>query len=190
MGKTKEWKWGYIKPEGDLAITPRFDEASDFLDGLGAVKIDWARGYIDRSGEFVINPIFEAAGDFHDGVAVVKLDGETRCIDKDGMFSDKQPPVETPIFESGFNPHYEPHDGLVRFVENQKFGYKDIQGNVVIRPQYFEATDFSEGLACVKKGKSSLWGYIDTSGRTAIPPGFKQARPFHEGMAAVLSTAD
>lgn len=90
------------------------------------------------------------------------------------------------IIESDYNPRYELHDGLMRFVDDQKYGYKDNDGNIIIKPQYFEATDFSEGLACVKKGKNSSWGYIDTSGKIIIPASFKQAKPFHEGLAAVL----
>lgn len=153
LAYAKEWKWGYITPQGDFAIPPRFDGASDFHDGLAPVKIEWKRGYIDKEGEF-----FE-----------------------------KEMPASEPLFETGFDPHYELHDGLVRFVDNEKFGYKDKDGNVVIKPQYFEATDFSEGLACVKKGKTGSWGYIDKAGKTVIPAQFKQAKPFHEGLAAVLT---
>lgn len=152
MSNEKEWKWGYITPQGDFAIAPRFDGAGDFHDGVAPVKIEWKRGYIDKEGEF-----FE-----------------------------KEPPASEPVFETGFHPHYELHYGLVRFVENQKFGYKDENGNVVIKPQYFDAADFSEGLACVKKGKTGSWGYIDTAGKTVIPVQFKQAKPFHEGLAAAL----
>lgn len=192
MGNAKEWKWGYITPAGDFAIPPVFDDASGFHDGMAAVKVDWARGYIDRSGAFVIDPVFEAAGDFCDGFATVRLNGEIRRIDRKGDFKNNDsisaPPA--PIIESGYNPRYELHDGLVRFVENEKFGYKDKDGNVVIKAQFFEAADFSEGLACVKKGKTSPWAYIDTTGRVIIPALFRQAQPFHEGLAAVLTAVE
>ncbi len=188
----KEWKWGYITPAGEIAIQPAFDGASGFYEGLAAVKVDWARGYIDHSCEFVIPPQFEAADNFNDGYAIVKIDGEWRLIDRKVIIQEGEtlPPESAPNFEIGYNPNYELHDGLVRFVENEKFGYKDQDGNVVIKAQYFEATDFSEGLACVKKGKSSAWGYIDTTGKMVIPASFKQAQPFHEGLAAVLTAIE
>lgn len=186
MANTKEWKWGYITPQGEFAIHPAFDGASDFRENLAAVKVNWARGYIDRTGHFAINPVFEAAGDFHDGRAIVRLDGTDRLIDRNGGLLDAAVPAPLPQFESGYDPHYDFHDGLVRFVENQKYGYKDSAGRVVIKAQYFDAGDFSDGLACVRKGKSSPWGYIDTSGRLAIPARFRQARAFNQGLAAVL----
>ena len=192
MGQSKEWKWGYISPQGDFVIAPTFDGASDFSEGLAAVNIDWARGYIDHEGYFIIKPTFEAAEDFKDGRAIVKVHGESRCIDREGNFKDDAVGVREPVheIESGYNPKYELHDGLVRFVENQKFGYKDKDGNVVIEPKFFEATDFSEGLAAVKKGKTGLWGYIDTAGRIVISARFRQAKSFHEGLAAVLTAVE
>ncbi|MDE6543928.1 MAG: WG repeat-containing protein, partial [Muribaculaceae bacterium] len=164
MGKSKEWKWGYVSAEGEFVIAPAYDGASDFSEGLAAVNIDWARGYIDHKGDFVVKPVFGAAGDFKDGIAIVRVDGVMRCIDREGNFRDDAVGVREPVqeIESGYNPKYELHDGLVRFVENQKFGYKDKDGNVVIEPKFFETYDFSEGLAAVKKGKTGLWGYIDT----------------------------
>lgn len=190
MGTPKELKWGYVTPEGVFAISPAFDGAADFHDGLAAVKVDWARGYIDHKGDFVIKPEFEVAGDFRDGVAVVKIDGELRAIDREGQLLDIDVEPPEPQFESGYNPRFEMHDGLVRFIENQKFGYKDKDGNVVIKPQFFDAADFSEGLACVKKGKTTMWGYIDTTGKFAIPTLFTQAHSFSEGLAAVLTAIE
>lgn len=190
MGKAKEWKWGYISPSGDFVIPPVFDGASAFSEGLAAVKTDWARGYINRKGEFVIPPAFEAAESFKEGVAIVKLDDKVCLIDKEGNLLDSSiPPVESKI-EVGFDPKYDLHDGLVRFVEDNKFGYKDEYGEVKINPKFLEASDFSEGLACVKRSKTSPWGYIDTSGRMVIPSLFRQAGMFKEGLAAVLISVD
>lgn len=186
MASNKEWKWGYITPQGQFAICPAFDGASDFSEGLAAVKTGWAAGYIDRTGAYAIAPAFGAAEEFRDGIATVRLDGARLCIDRAGNIIGEAPPAPAPEFESGFDPHYEFHDGLVRFVENQKFGYKDREGRVIVKPRFFDACDFSEGLAAVRNGKTSAWGYIDTAGRLAVPPRFRQAKPFRDGLAAVL----
>jgi hypothetical protein len=40
-----------------------------------------------------------------------------------------------------------------------KYGYADAQGNIIIKPQFDKALDFSEGLAAVEQ--DGLWGYIN-----------------------------
>ena len=64
-----------------------------------------------------------------------------------------------------------------------RFGYINAEGRVVVEPQYWEARDFSEGLAAVLVG--DRWGYIDKGGRTALGPKWVAADSFSEGLAAV-----
>jgi hypothetical protein len=42
-------KWGFIDSAGKLAITPKFDYAFNFSDGLAAVGKHQMYGYIDQS---------------------------------------------------------------------------------------------------------------------------------------------
>lgn len=51
--------------------------------------------------------------------------------------------------------------------ENDKWGYMDKDGNVVINPQFDDAGPFSEGLAAVRIGNddSGQYGYIDKAGK-------------------------
>ena len=45
-------KWGYIDARGRMAIAPRFDEVSDFVEaGLAIVTLDGKRQIIDRQGK-------------------------------------------------------------------------------------------------------------------------------------------
>lgn len=87
--------------------------------------------------------------------------------------------------------------------KNNKTGYIDAQGKIVIQPQFMSAGQFSEGLAAVRMltkeestsdhadslidykdrtppGKN---GYINEMGVLAIPPQFEGAGDFHEGRA-------
>ncbi|MDP6358655.1 MAG: WG repeat-containing protein [Planctomycetota bacterium] len=77
---------------------------------------------------------------------------------------------------------------------NNKMGYIDRRGRVVIKPLFDEAGQFSEGLAPVNVGgkrarpgsaKGGLWGYIDTSGKFSCKPRFDAAWPFLDGLAPV-----
>jgi hypothetical protein len=64
-----------------------------------------------------------------------------------------------------------------------RFGYINAEGRVVVEPQYWEAEDFSEGLAAVLM--EGRWGYIDKEGRTALGPKWVAAHSFSEGLAWV-----
>jgi len=72
--------------------------------------------------------------------------------------------------------------------ELKKYGYADEKGNIVIKPQFDKALNFSEGLAAVmtKENYVEMWGFIDLTGKMVIPAIYK-LRPgrFSEGLAAV-----
>lgn len=71
--------------------------------------------------------------------------------------------------------------------ENGDYGYIDNKGNVVIKPEYAYASEFSGGLACVclRTNSDGKYGYIDTKGKLVIKPKFDDARGFSEGLACV-----
>lgn len=69
---------------------------------------------------------------------------------------------------------------------NDKRGYIDRSGNILIVPQFDGASDFSEGLAVIATDKNGYAeGYIDENGKVVIEPRFDNAREFSEGLAAV-----
>lgn len=70
-----------------------------------------------------------------------------------------------------------PADGLFRILKNEKIGYADMAGNIVIEPQFACANPFSEGKAQVtfdcelvpdgeyQRMESDSWFYIDKTGK-------------------------
>ncbi|WP_414751880.1 WG repeat-containing protein [Anabaena sp. CCY 9910] len=70
-----------------------------------------------------------------------------------------------------------------RIKVNDKYGYIDQMGRVVIPPQFNYAADFSEELAMVKIGNKV--GYINKTGQLVIPPQFDVAWSFSEELAVV-----
>lgn len=71
-------------------------------------------------------------------------------------------------------------------IVDDKRGYIDQNGRIVINPQFEGAPDFSEGLAVISTSKSGYKeGYIDETGRIVIRPRFDRATSFLEGLAAV-----
>jgi hypothetical protein len=69
--------------------------------------------------------------------------------------------------------------------ENDKWGYIDTTGTVVVGFQYDDARDFSDGMAAVKVG--STWGYIDESGAMIIAPQFFDGLAFSNDRAGAYS---
>ncbi len=65
-----------------------------------------------------------------------------------------------------------------------RWGYVNREGKLVIPAKFDSASQFSEGMACVREG--NLHGYIDGSGMYKIHPQFSHARNFSEGLAAVV----
>jgi hypothetical protein len=68
---------------------------------------------------------------------------------------------------------------------DEKYGYIDKTGKIIIPPKFDHATDFSEGLAAISKGdaETGLMGYIDTKGNVVIKPKYEWGAPFKEGVA-------
>jgi len=67
--------------------------------------------------------------------------------------------------------------------QNDKYGYIDKTGRIVIAPQFQKADNFSNEFANVQvDGK---WGYIDKSGKIVIRPQFDEAKAFNEALAGV-----
>lgn len=71
------------------------------------------------------------------------------------------------------------------FIRDNKFGYIDRHGTIVIPAQFERAENFSDGLARVTIGEKS--GFIDRNGKIVIPVKFDehQLGDFSEGLAIV-----
>ena len=65
---------------------------------------------------------------------------------------------------------------------DDRYGYIDLRGKVVIPIKYTTASDFSEGLAVVELEE---YGFINKQGRMVIPPIYDDADSFSEGLAAI-----
>lgn len=175
---TFQGKSGYIDRTGKVIISPRFDAAYSFYEGLGCVTVGNHRGYINAKGDFVIKPQFRSVSMFSEGVAVNMISGSAKYgyIDKSGEF----------VIEPRFDNASDFVDGLASVEINGRYGCIDKSGAVVMKPFSRTPFTFKEGLALVQIGRK--WGYIDKTGAFAIPPQYRRAGFFFEGLACVGNT--
>lgn len=81
-----------------------------------------------------------------------------------------------------------PKDYVI-FMRNQKFGFSDKNGNIIIAPVWAEARPFHYGVACVKNDKGH-YGFIDGTGMIVIPCKWKSAEDYDISSAKVTNDQD
>jgi hypothetical protein len=74
-------------------------------------------------------------------------------------------------------------EGLAPVKVEDKWGFIDRKGHMVIEPKFDAAESFSDGMARVKLGTS--WGYIDHAGTLVIGFQYEEAGDFSDGLAPV-----
>ncbi|MBN2412464.1 WG repeat-containing protein [candidate division KSB1 bacterium] len=149
-------------------------------------------GYMDEKGTWVIPPRFMLAQNFLiTGIAAVVDDSGWMYIDRKG----KQI-IRPFVFDNG--PDYF-CEGLARFTVNNKFGYFNIYGKIVIPPRFDFARPFSNGLAAVCEGGENRqegehtyryggkWGFVNKSGQIIVPLQYDEVKDFRDGHARVRS---
>ena len=66
------------------------------------------------------------------------------------------------------------------------YGFIDENLNEKIKPEYIEATSFSEGLSAVRKANSKEFIYIDKNNKVILSGNYEKAYPFKDGLAKVI----
>lgn len=168
-------KWGYINNKGEYVINPQFKNAAFFRCGLArVVASDDKIGYISEDGKFKIPAKFKDGTHFSEDLAFVVSDGGyPTCIDNSGetKFHLKQAKLAFWFTE-----------GLAMFMNTEnKFGFVDKLGKVIVNPQFDYARPFSEGFAAICQNEK--WGFIDKTGKIIINPQFEGVADFHNGEA-------
>jgi hypothetical protein len=94
-----------------------------------------------------------------------------------GVVSAHSETIRNPAKRAGAGP-------LFQIVRNDKGGFIDRTGRVVIAPAFADERDFFRGLAAVQTPEGK-WGYIDETGKMAIAPRFDEVRDFIDDLAPV-----
>ncbi|MBD2546875.1 MULTISPECIES: WG repeat-containing protein [Planktothricoides] len=145
-------RYGFIDKTGQVAISPEFEEASHFSQGLARVKIGYKWGFIDKKGQIAIALEFDQADDFYGGFAAINQFNKWGLINQIGQL----------IIEPKYDKIGKFSEHLCPVKMGYKWGYIDVSDRFVIPPQYDLAFPFINGLALVNL--SGNRGYIDKMG--------------------------
>src|SRR5579872_3478146 len=107
-------------------------------------------GYIGGSGKTVIEPQFDYAGDFSEALAPARKGEIAGYLRTDGMWQIRLPEHVSPTRSF--------REGRVAFLDGNKFGFLDRDGNIAVPPAYDQVTDFRDGRAGVLTGYGRLVG--------------------------------
>ncbi|MDP9141436.1 MAG: WG repeat-containing protein [Pseudomonadota bacterium] len=150
-------KHGAIDRRGKLVVEPQYDSAIEFAGGMARVSQNGKTGFIDATGRLAISPkksLSRGSGDFAAEISIAAL----------------------------ISPEFS--EGLAVFRLDDREGYVDVNGDIVIAAQFDQAFPFYDGLAVVRVG--SKFGWIDRSGEVVIAATYDKVQPFTDGLACVL----
>lgn len=157
-------KFSFIDKTGRPISDLRFDDASDFSEGLAPVRLRGKWGYVDKSGRIAIEPQFEVASAFSEGLASVRSEGGYGFIDHSGGF------VIRPSFK--FVECFSDGRALVYELDENKaevYHFIDRTGAPAFPAVYTIAASFRHGLAPVvldgppRSARQLAW--INTAGQ-------------------------
>ncbi len=134
---------GFIDKNNNVVIDFDIDYCGNFSEGLASAT-KYAQeegqedtyGFIDKTGKFVIKMDYDEAGDFKEGLAPVCIDGKYTFIDKQGR------QVCSPTYKNAGN--FVLGLSCVQMEGNDKWGYADKTGKLLIPCQFDSCSDFME----------------------------------------------
>jgi hypothetical protein len=133
-------------------------------------------GFRDLDGNVVIKPVYDFAEMFSEGLSTVKVGKKYGLIDEKGNYV---------LSLREYEYLGSVHNGLASFRSQDKYGFINVQGVEVIKPQFEWVDEFSEGL-CVVRNAAYKQGFIDTKGKLVINYQFSDATKFENGRAKVM----
>ncbi len=151
---------------------------------------DGLYGYKNKKGKTILPAKYLMAEKFSkDGIAAIIDDSSWAYIDKNGKV------LIRPIAYDNYPDEF--HNGLARFIKDDKFGFFNRKCEIIIPNKFTYVSVFSGGLAafcekCVKTQegeyhiyKGGRWGYVNKKGDIAIEPVYDVGYDFEKGFARV-----
>lgn len=177
----KDGKYGYLDSSMREKIAFAYDDATAFSDSVAAVKQGDKWAFINTKGEAVTEYIYDE----------VAINTKGSCSVA-GVIGVRQGEDWFLINTEGERVGQDTYEGMKAFegrgytavCKNERWGYINSAGTLVIDYQYHDANAFTNGFAAVQS--NGLWGFIDTNNLLIIDYVFSDAKYMtNKGVAAV-----
>lgn len=181
-------KYGFIDINGKEVITPKYEFAESFSEGLAIVQINDKYGFIDKTGKEVIPIKYDYASSFKEGLCVARIGDKVGFIDKTGKEVIPFKYYSATNFNNGI---------AVVLLQNgnnvEKYGCIDKKGNIVIPIKYDSLELLNENLISkgVRKHKKThsyiSHGLMSIKEQQILPSVYVSIGNFGNGLAPVCN---
>ena len=143
---------GILNKHGQIIISPSYSRIELLGDGFTVVDNYGNYGYVDHDGNLIVDCLYDYINSFNGHYFSVILNGANGLVDVNGnqLAEYSRKISDNHVLEYRF----------------EKFGVRDMDGNLIAGYEYDDISDFCDGIAVAKKG--NLFGVIDEFGNTVV----------------------
>ena len=162
-------KYGYQAKDKTWVITPRFDDAKRFVDGLAEVEIDGHWGLVDPAGNMVLPPLYDKISKFdkHGYCELMRKENGTKLhgiADRGGRIIIPVECRNVDVDRSGLFMYAKYDMSVPGFEPAGMWGVYDNQGRELLAPQLSYTPTFYDGVAIGKSDLTGMYGLIGSDG--------------------------
>ena len=148
-------KYGFIDTEGKVVIPMKYDNASNFSNGLARVKVGDKWGAINKQGKTVIPLQYDGMGDYIEGLMPAKK-GK-----KWGYVNEKNETIIPFMYDYAFEFGENTISGCAKVEKNKLYGIIDKQNQTIIPFEYSSLLYWGNYIVAKRNGK---YGILDRKG--------------------------
>ncbi|GAB3975393.1 hypothetical protein GCM10028806_32890 [Spirosoma terrae] len=162
---------GVKDPDGVTIIPAKYDYIGKFVNDRALVCRDGKYGYIDKSGILLVPCQFDEAFDYQKEGLIVKKDGKWLFINGNGET------LKTLEYDRIYQ-----HDTLYMVRKNELYGYLNIKGDEIIKPEASVPFFFENGLSYFGPFGSTVV-FMNTRLKPELMVKGTKSEDFSEGLA-------
>ncbi len=175
-------KYGYINKYNREVVPIKFRYINEFHEGLAPYTNESGkRGFLDTLGNIIVPAKYDYCGHFSEGLAMVGSFSDVRGYVRMGFINKSGKEVISQKYKGVMWTQFS--NGRALVFKNNKWGYIDLKGKLVVPQEYDFAREFENGLSIV--GYANKFGVIDINGKVIISIKYDEVIQTRYGMFIV-----